>query len=102
MAAQRHLSAVPKPATGSAEPRSPAGVPTAEALASFLRHLASRRGRFGRITSPETVRSYWPRTPEATTKCKALCSCWSRRCSAGARNRLHTLMSLGLRTCDQR
>jgi integrase/recombinase XerC len=33
-------------------------VPTAEALASFLRHLANRRGRSGRITSPETVRSY--------------------------------------------
>jgi transposase, IS6 family len=48
------------------------------------------------------VGGWRPRTPEATTKCKALCSCWSRRCSAGARNRLHTLMSLGLRTCDQR
>jgi integrase/recombinase XerC len=65
MAAKRHLSAVPKPATGSAEPQSPVGVPTAEALASFLRHLASRRGRSGRITSPETVRSYTSALPVA-------------------------------------
>ena len=65
MAAKRHLCAVPKPATGSAEPQSPAGVPTAEALASFLRHLASRRGRSGRITSPETVRSYTSALPVA-------------------------------------
>jgi integrase/recombinase XerC len=48
VATDRHLTAVSEPG----------GVPTAEALASFLRHLANRRGRSGRITSPETVRSY--------------------------------------------
>lgn len=48
MATDRHLSAVTEPGS----------VPTAEALASFLRHLANRRGRSGRITSPETVRAY--------------------------------------------
>ena len=41
------------------------GVPTAEALASFLRNLAGRRGRSGRITSPETVRSYTCALPTA-------------------------------------
>ncbi len=48
VATDRYLTAVAEPG----------GVPTAEALASFLRHLANRRGRSGRITSPETVRSY--------------------------------------------
>ncbi|WP_300007374.1 site-specific integrase [Pseudonocardia sp.] len=48
MATDRHLSAVTEPGS----------VPTAEALASFLRHLSNRRGRSGRITSPETVRAY--------------------------------------------
>jgi hypothetical protein len=50
VATKRHLAVVAQPALQS-------GMPTAEALASFLRHLANRRGRSGRITSPETVRS---------------------------------------------
>ncbi|MBW4722379.1 tyrosine-type recombinase/integrase [Saccharothrix obliqua] len=56
MAEDRHLHAVADPG---------AGVSTAEALASFLRHLAARRGRSGRITSPETVRSYTSALPVA-------------------------------------
>ncbi|MEU6268048.1 hypothetical protein [Saccharopolyspora shandongensis] len=47
MATARHLAAVAQPPTDSAEPASP----TSEALASFLRHLANRRGRSGRISS---------------------------------------------------
>jgi hypothetical protein len=65
MATERHLAAVAHPPTASAEPASPSGVPTFEALASFLRHVASRRGRSGRITSPETVRSYTSTLPTA-------------------------------------
>lgn len=34
------------------------GVPTPEALAAFLRWLATHRGRSGRITSPQTLRAY--------------------------------------------
>lgn len=59
MATDRHLIVVPEPDADGASPTAPSGgVSTAEALASFLRHLANRRGRSGRITSPETVRSY--------------------------------------------
>ncbi|MGW0200649.1 hypothetical protein [Nonomuraea sp. NPDC003201] len=63
MATDRHLTAVPD--RDNAE--TPGGVPTAEALASFLRHLAGRRGRSGRITSPETVRAYTSALPTAFT-----------------------------------
>ncbi|MFE2754027.1 tyrosine-type recombinase/integrase [Actinosynnema sp. NPDC059335] len=56
MADDRHLHAVADAGIG---------VSTAEALASFLRHLASRRGRSGRITSPETVRAYTSALPVA-------------------------------------
>lgn len=65
MATERHLVAVVQPPTDSAQPASRSGVPTSEALASFLRHLANRRGRSGRITSPETVRSYTSALPTA-------------------------------------
>lgn len=65
MATDRHLTAVPQPAANNAAPTPPSGAPTAEALASFLRHLANRRGRSGRITSPETVRSYTSALPTA-------------------------------------
>jgi integrase/recombinase XerC len=41
------------------------GVPTAETIASILRHLAGRRGRSGRIISLETVRSYTSALPAA-------------------------------------
>jgi integrase/recombinase XerC len=34
------------------------GKPTAEALAQYLRWLRNKRGRSGRITSPQTVRAY--------------------------------------------
>lgn len=57
MGTRRHLH--PVTAAG------PAGVPTAEALASFLAHLATRRGRSGRITSAQTVRSYTSALPTA-------------------------------------
>ena len=57
----RHLHPVPD----EASPAAPSGMTTAEALASFLRHLASRRGRSGRITSPETLRSYTSALPTA-------------------------------------
>jgi integrase/recombinase XerC len=56
MVEDRHLHAVADAGTG---------VSTAEALASFLRHLAARRGRSGRITSSETVRSYTSALPTA-------------------------------------
>ncbi|MEY8040043.1 hypothetical protein AB8O55_11610 [Saccharopolyspora cebuensis] len=56
---------VPRPPTGRVEPASPSGVPTSEALALFLRHLTERRGRSGRITSPETVRSNTSALPTA-------------------------------------
>lgn len=65
MATERHLAAVPQPPAATAESASPGGVSTAEALASFLRHLANRRGRSGRVTSPETVRSYTSALPTA-------------------------------------
>lgn len=58
MATDRHLSAVSDPDSSSTASPPSNGMPTAEALASFLRHLANRRGRSGRITSPETVRAY--------------------------------------------
>lgn len=57
MGTRRHLH--PVTAAG------PAGVAIAEALASFLRHLAGRRGRSGQITSPQTVRSYTSALPTA-------------------------------------
>ena len=44
MATERHLVAVVRPPTDSAQPASRSGVPTSEALASFLRHLANRLG----------------------------------------------------------
>lgn len=56
MAEDRHLHAVANAGVG---------VSTAEALASFLRHLAARRGRSGRTTSPETLRSYTSALPTA-------------------------------------
>jgi hypothetical protein len=65
MATERHLAAVAQPPTDSAQPAPPSGVPTSEALASFLRRLANRRGRSGRITSPETVCSYTSALPTA-------------------------------------
>ncbi|MBN9748548.1 hypothetical protein DMP23_47005 [Amycolatopsis sp. A1MSW2902] len=49
------------------------GVPTADALASFLWHLADKRGRSGRITSPETVRSYTSALPTAFAGIAGLC-----------------------------
>lgn len=45
----------------------PAEVPTAEALSGFLRWLSNHRGRSGRITSRETVRSYTSALPVAFT-----------------------------------
>jgi integrase/recombinase XerC len=53
------------PVPDGARAATPSGMATAEALASFLRHLANRRGRSGRITSPETVRSYTSALPTA-------------------------------------
>jgi integrase/recombinase XerC len=81
MATDRHLTAVPD--RDNAE--TPGGVPTAEALASFLRHLAGRRGRSGRITSPETVRAYTSALPTAFTGIVHL----GELASVG-RDRLHT------------
>ncbi|RMI27579.1 hypothetical protein [Nocardia stercoris] len=40
-------------------------VSTAAALEEFLRWLAGHRGRSGRVTSPETVRSYLSALPVA-------------------------------------
>jgi hypothetical protein len=54
-----------RPVSPNREPASPTGVPTAEGLASFLRHLAGRRGRSGRVTSPQTVRAYTSALPTA-------------------------------------
>jgi integrase/recombinase XerC len=42
-----------------------AGVSTAAALVEFLRWMSGRRGRSGRVTSPETVRSYLSALPVA-------------------------------------
>jgi integrase/recombinase XerC len=64
MTVDRHLAAVPDSTAGGVEPGA-VGVATAEALASFLRHLAGRRGRSGRITSAETVRAYTSALPTA-------------------------------------
>lgn len=58
MSKARHLTPVDTDASAST-------MPTAEALAGFLRWLASRRGRSGRITSPETVRAYTSALPVA-------------------------------------
>lgn len=58
--AKRHLAAVSEKTVAKQ-----AGVPTADALAAFLRWLASHRGRSGRVTSPETVRSYTSALPTA-------------------------------------
>lgn len=55
--AKRHLT----PVADESEPV----VPTAEALAAYLRWLAGHRGRSGRITSPETIRSYTSALPTA-------------------------------------
>lgn len=57
MTRARHLTAVPS--EGSAE------VAVSEAIAGYLRWLASKRGRSGRITSPRTVRSYTAALPVA-------------------------------------
>ena len=65
MATERHLAAVPETTARGAVSQPPSGMATAEALASYLRHLAGRRGRSGRITSPETVRSYTSALPTA-------------------------------------
>ncbi|WP_051021532.1 tyrosine-type recombinase/integrase [Nocardia araoensis] len=46
-------------------PTIPAGMPTAAALAQYLRWLAGHRGRSGHITSPETVRAYTGALPMA-------------------------------------
>jgi integrase/recombinase XerC len=81
VATDQHLTAVPD--RDNAE--TPGGVPTAEALASFLRHLAGRRGRSGRITSPETVRAYTSALPTAFTGIVHL----GELASVG-RDRLHT------------
>lgn len=64
MTVDRHLAAVPDSTAGGVEPGA-VGVATAEALASFLRHLVGRRGRSGRITSAETVRAYTSALPTA-------------------------------------
>ncbi|WP_158688184.1 MULTISPECIES: site-specific integrase [Actinomycetes] len=76
MAAGTLLTAVADPSAD--------GVPTADALASFLRHLANRRGRSGRITSPETVRSYTTALPRAFAGIAGL-----GELDGGGRDRLH-------------
>lgn len=81
MATDRHLTAV----SDRDNAETPGEVPTAEALASFLRHLAGRRGRSGRITSPETVRAYTSALPTAFTGIVHL----GELASVG-RDRLHT------------
>lgn len=50
MAGARHLQSV--------DDKAAPGVPIAEGIAAFLRWLSNRRGRSGRITSPNTLRSY--------------------------------------------
>jgi integrase/recombinase XerC len=75
MGTRRHL----QPVTAAA-----AGVATAEALASFLRHLAGRRGRSGQITSAQTVRSYTSALPTAFTGIADL-----GELSGAGRERLH-------------
>lgn len=85
MATARHLAAIPEPAPDDITPTVPSGVSTAEALASFLRHLANRRGRSGRITSPETVRSYTSALPTAFAGISHL-----GELADGGRERLHT------------
>ncbi|MEU4330235.1 hypothetical protein [Nonomuraea dietziae] len=62
MATDRHLTAVPD--RDNAE--TPGGVATAEALALFLRHLAGRRGRSGRITDRRTLQRYLKPSKEGT------------------------------------
>ncbi|GGM73876.1 hypothetical protein GCM10012275_50710 [Longimycelium tulufanense] len=76
----RHLRPVPDEAATS----TPGGVAMAEALASFLSHLASRRGRSGRITSPETLRSYTSALPKAFAGIDHLAAL-----DGGGRDRLH-------------
>lgn len=83
MATDRHLTAVPD---GGAAAETTSGVPMAEALASFLRHLAGCRGRSGRITSPETVRSYTSALPTAFAGIAHL----DELAVGGGRERLHT------------
>jgi integrase/recombinase XerC len=85
MPTNRHLTAVPQPATDTTDPTTPNGVPTPEALASFLRHLTNRRGRSGRITSPATVRAYTCALPTAFTGITDL-----NELTATGRDRLHT------------
>ncbi len=55
----------PKLTVVTAPARTPTGVPTAAALAEYLRWLANHRGRSGRVTSPETVRAYTSALPTA-------------------------------------
>ncbi|MFE5565925.1 tyrosine-type recombinase/integrase [Amycolatopsis japonica] len=86
MGTERHLAVAKDPGTdGAGETAS--GVPTAEALASFLRHLAGRRGRSGRITSPETVRAYTSALPTAFARIGHL---GELAVDGGGRERLHT------------
>ena len=59
------LTPVNDTADGNALPGGGGGVPTAEALAGSLRHLANRRSRSGRVTSTETVRAYASALPTA-------------------------------------
>ena len=77
MATTRHLTHV-------TEAGGEMGMPAAEALAGFLRWLANHRGRSGRLTSPETIRSYTCALPVAF----AGIGCLGELAGAG-RDRLH-------------
>lgn len=57
MATARHLRPVGE--------HDSAGVSTPDAVAAFLRWLSSKRGRSGRVTSPQTVRAYESALPVA-------------------------------------
>ncbi|GAB3552420.1 integrase/recombinase XerC [Actinopolyspora lacussalsi] len=57
MATRRHLHTVE---AGQSE-----GTPIAEAIASYLRWLSTKRGRSGQVTSSQTVRSYKAALPVA-------------------------------------
>src|SRR5690606_5755218 len=47
------------------EPDAPAAVPTADAIAAYLQWFSAKRGRSGRITSPQTLRAYTTALPTA-------------------------------------
>jgi hypothetical protein len=67
-----------------------------------LREVEEMMLERGVVVTYETIRAWWPSSPEAATRRQVLCSCWSQRFSMTPEEGIHALMSLESQARDQR